>query len=181
MEIGCLRIEINTSSFTNYWTTLFLSEVIIGTDIRHLRARRALSPLTLYSDSVLLVPNGSSLDIESALLVLNWVHVQYCCLECIIYRPSNFDFHHITAIYLQLITMTPSCHGQPYVKIRSECPLFQVNRFFPTSGRFLSQMNYRFGKNPKEKNYQFLRLFFLLWCDYTYRVSDATRNNHLCQ
>ena len=36
-----------------------------------LRTRKALSPLTLYSDSALLVLNGTSLNIDSALLALN--------------------------------------------------------------------------------------------------------------
>ena len=39
-----------------------------------LRTRRALSPETLYSDSALLVLNGTSWDIDSALLALNWRH-----------------------------------------------------------------------------------------------------------
>ena len=39
-----------------------------------LRTRRALSPETLYSDSTLLVLNGTSWDIDSALLALNWRH-----------------------------------------------------------------------------------------------------------
>ena len=37
-----------------------------------LRTRRALSPYTLYSNSALLVLNGTSLNIDSALLALNW-------------------------------------------------------------------------------------------------------------
>ena len=36
-----------------------------------LRTRRALLPQTLYSDSNLLVLNGTSLNIDSALLALN--------------------------------------------------------------------------------------------------------------
>ena len=37
-----------------------------------LRTRRALLPRTLYSDSTLLVLNRTSLNIDSALLALNW-------------------------------------------------------------------------------------------------------------
>ena len=37
-----------------------------------LRTRRALSPYTLYSNSALLVLNGTSLNCNNALLALNW-------------------------------------------------------------------------------------------------------------
>ena len=40
-----------------------------------LRTRRALLPLILYSNSALLVLNGTSLSCNNALLALNWWHV----------------------------------------------------------------------------------------------------------
>ena len=39
---------------------------------RQLRARRALSPYTLYSNSALLVLNGTSLSCNNALLAVDW-------------------------------------------------------------------------------------------------------------
>ena len=49
--------------------------------IEWLRTRRALSPWTLYSDSALLVLNGTSLNIYTALLALNWRHSPYLLID----------------------------------------------------------------------------------------------------
>ena len=65
-----------------------------------LRSRRALSPWTLYSDSTLLVLNGTSLNIDSALLALNWRYPKPCHL-------MSHNIHHnrkrvIALVYIRL-------------------------------------------------------------------------------
>ena len=62
-----------------------------------LRTRRALLPFTLYSNSALLVLNGTSLSCNNALLALNW---RYCMSPFRAYLSQVFHsyFTFVTAI-----------------------------------------------------------------------------------
>ena len=64
-----------------------------------LRTRRALLLYKLYGDGVLLVPNGTSLNSDSALLALNWRYVW------------------ITVLCLQTVKLCTSCGKRKTTKI----------------------------------------------------------------
>ena len=82
----------------------------LNTEYRQLRARRALLPLTLYSNSALLVLNRTSLSCNNALLALNWRHgseindrlkvdyfrknrhVQKNSYKCVFTKYSRYDY-----------------------------------------------------------------------------------------
>ena len=98
--------EINT---LNLFSFQFQNEINKIAIYRQLRARRALSlfndaPLrttrrlslcTLYSISPLLVLNGTSLNIDNALLVLNWWYSQLCLSQICWDWRNSFDLEKI--------------------------------------------------------------------------------------
>ena len=61
----------NPSNFQNIYRQLRARRGLLQIKDVPLRTRRALLPLTLYSDSALLVLNGTSLSCNNTLLALN--------------------------------------------------------------------------------------------------------------
>ena len=92
-----------------------------------LRTRRALLPLTLYSNSALLVLNWTSLSCNNALLALNWRYIQVAvCLSLsqlihISIHPSNVYIFICQSIHLIIFRLHPlnhsSIHASKYLHL----------------------------------------------------------------
>ena len=99
--LRCSKLQILWSSVTMYKTyrQLRARRALLQIKDVPLRTRRALLPLTLYSNSALLVLNGTSLSCNNALLALNWrydkaiINCETMATEACANTANRFDPH----------------------------------------------------------------------------------------
>ena len=101
---GMQTVALHVSKFTvrkssqTLYRQLGARRVLVKINDIPLRTRRALLPLTLYSDSALLVLNGTSLSCNNTLLALNW----WYCMWAWGSRLGNIFWHVTTFSLIQL-------------------------------------------------------------------------------